>query len=133
MGKLRSIGLVVKTIEDKEGNKTIEKRYYISSLLLDIELFSRAIRTHWSVENKLYWQLDFTFKCDDNTTVNKQALYNLQILKKNALSVLKLVQEDYKRSLQKIRFTAMLNPENEIPKIFYLAKKKGWNFDKIKA
>ena len=131
--KLRSIGLVVKTIEDKEGNKTIEKRYYISSLLLDIELFSRAIRTHWSVENKLHWQLDFTFKCDDNTTVEKKALYNLQILKKNALSVLKLVQEDYKRSLQKIRFIAMLNPEDEIPKIFYLAKRKGWNFDKMKA
>lgn len=31
--KLRSIGLVVKAIEDKDGNKTIEKRYYISSLL----------------------------------------------------------------------------------------------------
>ena len=85
--KLRSIGLVVKTMEDKNGVKTTEKRYYISSLLLDIELFSRAIRSHWSVENKLHWQMDFTFKCDSNTTVEKKSLYNLQILKKNALSV----------------------------------------------
>lgn len=131
--KLKSIGLVIKTIEDKNGKKTIEKRYYISSLLLNIELFSKAIRSHWSVENKLHWQMDFTFKCDQNTTVNKKALFNLQILKKNALSILKLVQSKYKRSLQKIRFTAMLNPENEIPKIFYIAKKNGWNFDKIKA
>ena len=58
-------------MEDKNGEKTIEKRYYISSLLLDIELFSRAIRSHWSVENKLHWQMDFTFKCDSNTTVEK--------------------------------------------------------------
>lgn len=77
--KLKSIGLVVKTVEDKNGKETVEKRYYISSLLLNIELFSRAIRSHWSVENKLHWQMDFTFKCDNNTTVEKNALYNLQI------------------------------------------------------
>ena len=131
--KLKSIGLVIKTSEDKNKNKTIEKRYYISSLLLNIELFSRAIRSHWSVENKLHWQMDFTFKCDDNQTVNKKALYNLQILKKNALSILKMVKEEYNRSLQKIRFTASLNPAKHIPKIFYLAKEKGWNFNQIKA
>lgn len=131
--KLRSIGVVVKTIEGKDGNKIVEKRYYISSLLLNIELFSRAIRTHWSVENKLHWQMDFTFKCDNNSTVNKKALYNLQILKKNALSILNLVKSEYNRSLKKIRFIANMDPEKEIPKMFYVAKKKGWNFDKIKA
>ena len=131
--KLRSLGLVVKTTEDKEGNKRVEKRYYISSLLLNIELFSKAIRNHWSVENKLHWHLDFTFKCDDNRTVDKRALLNLQIMKKNALNLLKSVQSEYKLSIQKIRFMASLDPETEIPKIFYLAKKKGWNFDTIKA
>ena len=131
--KLRSLVLVVKTTEDKEGKKTVEKRYYISSLLLNIELFSKAIRNHWSVENKLHWHLDFTFKCDDNRTVDKRALLNLQIIKKNALNLLKTVQNDYKLSIQKIRFMASLDPETEIPKIFYLAKKKGWNFDMIKA
>lgn len=33
---LKSIGLVKKTMENKQGEKTIEERYYISSLLLDI-------------------------------------------------------------------------------------------------
>lgn len=131
--RLRSIGVVVKTIENKDGKKTIEKRYYISSLLLNIELFSRAIRSHWSVENKLHWQMDFTFKCDANTTVEKKALYNLQILKKNALSILNLIKEDYKKSMKKIRFIVGMNPEKELPKLFYLARKKGWNFDKINA
>lgn len=46
---LKSIGLVIKTSEDKYGKKTIEKRYYISSLLLDIYNFSKAIRNHWNV------------------------------------------------------------------------------------
>ena len=131
--KLRSIGLVVKTVEDKDGNKTVEKRYYISSLLLNIELFSRAIRSHWSVENKLHWQMDFTFKSDNNTTAEKKAAYNLQIMKKNSLSILNMVKDEYKLSMKKIRFKACLNPEIEVPKMFYIAKMKGWNLDNIKA
>ena len=35
--------------------------------------------------------------------------------------------------MQKIRFIACMNPEKELPKIFYVAKKNGWNFDMIKA
>ena len=64
---LKSIGLVKKTIEKADGSKVEEKRYYISSLLLNINEFSNAIRKHWNVENKLHWQMDFTFRSDDNT------------------------------------------------------------------
>ncbi len=59
--KLKSFGMVKKTIEKVNKEKVIEKRYYISSLLLDIMNFSYAIRTHWNVENKLHWQMDCTF------------------------------------------------------------------------
>jgi len=121
---LKSIGLVVKTMEDKKGKKTVEKRYYISSLLLDIYNFSKAIRNHWNVENKLHWQLDFTFKADDNTTVNKKALFNLQIIKKFALNILNQVKEEYKCSLKKIRFQISLNAPQELEKIFKIIEKK---------
>ena len=77
--------------------------------------------------------MDFTFKCDTNTTVEKKALYNLQILKKNALSILNLIKEEYKKSMKKIRFIVGMNPEKELPKLFYLARKKRWDFDKINA
>ena len=122
--KLRSIGMVKKTIEKMNGEKIIEKRYYISSLLRDIETFSQAIRSHWKVENKLHWQMDYTFKCDMNLTVNKKALFNLQIIKKFALNILNLVKEDYNRSLKKIRFLVSLGAEEEIHNIFYLLHKK---------
>lgn len=121
---LKSIGVVIKTIEDKSGNKTVEKRYYISSLLLDIYNFSKAIRNHWNVENKLHWQLDFTFKADENTTVNKKALFNLQIIKKFALNILNQVKEEYKCSLKKIRFQISLNAPEELEKIFKIMEKK---------
>ena len=122
---IKSIGLVKKTIDQSDGTRVEEKRYYISSLLLDISVFSNAIRKHWNVENKLHWQMDFTFKCDNNTTSNKKALFNLQIIKKNALNILNIVKEDYgKCSLKRIRFKVGMNPEREIPKIFYLVREK---------
>ena len=93
-------------------------------MLLDIYNFSKAIRNHWNVENKLHWQLDFTFKADDNTTVNKKALFNLQIIKKFALNILNEVKEEYKCSLKKIRFQISLNAAEELEKIFKLIEKK---------
>ena len=114
---IRSFGLVKKTIE-KNGNKTIEIRYYISSLYIDIETFSNAIRQHWSVENKLHWHLDFTFKQDDNSTMDKNALFNLQILKKLSLAFLNDVKRIYNRSLRLIRFRLSLSYETEILRFF---------------
>ena len=125
---LKSIGLVVKTSENKRGEKKKKKRYYISSLLLDIYNFSKAIRNHWNVENKLHWQLDFTFKADENTTMNKRALFNLQIIKKFALNILNLVKEEYKCSLKKIRFQIGLNAPEELEKIFKILAQKEENF-----
>ncbi|MEG2354350.1 MAG: hypothetical protein RSB70_06940 [Clostridium sp.] len=40
-----------------------EIRYYISSLNIDIELFSRSIRQHCKVE-VMHWHLDVTFLKD---------------------------------------------------------------------
>ena len=102
--------------------------FTVPSLLRDIEIFSEAIRSHWEVENKLHWQMDYTFKCDKNKTVNKKALFNLQIIKKFALNILNLVKEDYNRSLKKIRFLVSLGAEEEIHNIFYLLHKKKSKF-----
>ena len=122
---LKSIGLVKKTIEKSDGTKTEEKRYYISSLLLDIGIFSNAIRKHWNVENKLHWQMDFTFKSDDNTTMNKKALFNLQIIKKFCLTIMNEVKKEKNKSLKRIRKDIARNVEKETIEIFKLLR----NFD----
>ena len=123
--KLKSYGLVKKTIEKGNGEKTIEKRYYISSLLLDMMNFSYAIRRHWNVESKLHWQMDFTFKSDDNTTKNKKALYNLQIIKKFCLKILNEVKRVENRSLKRIRKSMSRSIEKECIEIFKIMR----NFD----
>ena len=40
----------------------------------------------------MHWQLDVTFKEDANTTLDKQAAENLNIIRKWCLSILKMVE-----------------------------------------
>ena len=77
---LKSIGMEKKTIHKGESEKT-EYRYYISSLAEGIELFSRAVCGHWAVEI-MHWQLDVTFKEEANTTLDKTAAQNQNIIRK---------------------------------------------------
>ena len=119
---LKSIGLVKKTIEKADGNKEEEKRYYISSLLLNINEFSNAIRKHWNVENKLHWQMDFTFRSDSNTTMNKKALFNLQIIKKFCLTILNEVKKQKNKSLKRIRKDIARNVEKETIEVFKILR-----------
>ena len=109
---VKSIGVVKKTIE-KNGEITIEYRYYIASIFLNITEFANAIRNHWSVENKLHWHLDFTFREDKNTTKNKNALINLQIVNKFTLAILNKVKSFYEnKSLKRIRKIISFDFEN---------------------
>ena len=119
---LKSIGLVKKTIEKADGDKVEEKRYYISSLLLNINEFSNAIRKHWNVENKLHWQMDFTFRSDYNTTMNKKALFNLQIIKKFCLTILNEVKKQKNKSLKRIRKDIARNVEKETIEVFKILR-----------
>lgn len=115
---LRSIGLVKKTFDNPAKKKEPEYRYYISSLDLNLSLFSNAIRLHWSVENKLHLYLDLTFKQDDNTTINKEALFGLQIIKKMALALLKPIKEKKKKSMNKLRLGISYDVEGNLTEIF---------------
>ena len=114
---LKSIAMTRNTII-KNGRETTETRYFISSLPQDANEISRAIRGHWMVES-YHWHLDVTFRDDDNRTLEKQAAYNLNIMKKLALNVLKVIDIGKKSlSLAKKRFTICTNPQKHLQYIF---------------
>ena len=93
-------------------------RYYISSLNINIELFSRAIRNHWLVENKMHWHLDFTFLQDKNTTTNKKALMNIELVNKFCLGILNKIKPFYNNiSLKRIRKIISYNFEKSLVNI----------------
>ena len=114
---LATFGMVKKKLEKPDGKTTEERRYYISSLPVDVELFSKAARGHWGVENQLHWHLDFTFKDDYNTTAEKTCAKNMQMLKKIALAILRIVQTLYSQSLKRIRKTIARDCEKELENI----------------
>lgn len=86
--KLRAIGMTVnRTIRD--GKETIEGRYYILSRKLTAKQFGDAVRTHWSIENSLHWQLDVTFGEDQCRVRQGNADTNLSLIRRQALALLK--------------------------------------------
>lgn len=98
--RLNSIGLVKKTITDiNTGEIVIEKRYYIMSIF-DAELFARTVRKEWMIENNLHWHLDYTLKEDSSTIINKKVAFNLNIIRKAVLTMLKNVEFKKKFSLK---------------------------------
>lgn len=85
---LKSVGVV--TSLRKEGEKeSIEVRYYLSSLPVDVNLFARAVRGHWSVENACHWTLDVTFREDDSRIRERVLGTNINWLYRFTLSILK--------------------------------------------
>jgi len=68
-----------------------------------------------------HWHLDVTFREDDNRTLEKQAAFNLNILRKLALNTLKVFQIAKKNiSLRLKRFAICTNPEKHIRAILEL-------------
>jgi len=115
---LKSIAMTRNTIE-KDGKTTVEQRYFISSLPVDVDEIARAIRGHWMVES-YHWHLDVTFKEDANQTIDKQAAYNLNIVTKMALNVLKIYDIGRKMSMKLKRFSICSKPEKFLAEIFEL-------------
>ena len=85
---LRTIGMV-ESIRRIKGKNSIERRYYLSSLPLDVKKFAKAVRGHWGVENPLHWTLDVTFNEDQSRARTKNAAQNLAMLRRIALNLIK--------------------------------------------
>jgi len=85
---LCSVGVVESTRQIDE-TITTERRYFLSSLPLNVTRFSNAVRSHWGVENQLHWILDVQFNEDQSRARTGHAAENLATLRRLALNLLK--------------------------------------------
>jgi predicted transposase YbfD/YdcC len=85
---LKSIGLTTSCCL-RDGKETIEVRYSISSLEVDVKRFARAVRGHWGIENGCHWSLDMTFREDESRLRQRHLRENFAWLNRFALSLLK--------------------------------------------
>jgi predicted transposase YbfD/YdcC len=85
---LKSIGIVTSRCI-RDGKETIEVRYYISSLAVEVKRFARAVRGHWGIENTCHWVLDMTYREDESRIREKVLRENFAWLNRFTLSLLK--------------------------------------------
>jgi predicted transposase YbfD/YdcC len=86
--KLAAIGMVFACVL-RDGVEHMECRHYILSKYLSAKRFAQAVRDHWSIENRLHWQLDVTFQEDQCRIRKGNADANFSTLRRTALSLLK--------------------------------------------
>ena len=98
-------------ITNRDGKRTEEVHYYISSLEGSDKSASellRAIRAHWGIES-CHWLLDVTFMEDTCRTRDLIAAENLSVARKIALALAKRIPDDIveKYSHNKAKWTSL--------------------------
>ena len=107
---LETLAEITSTVEFADGQKTVSKRYYISSEdFPKAAYFNMLARGHWSVENGLHWHLDVTFKEDACRSRKGFAAQNLSCIRKLALQIVKGYRD--KRSIRKRLFRAAISQD----------------------
>ncbi len=85
---LRSI-VMVEHQREMGYHKSVERRYYLTSLKAQARGVAKAIRTHWEIESKVHWCLDVTFREDQSTVRVREAARNFALLRRLALNMLR--------------------------------------------
>jgi len=87
---LASIVLVVRQSVDRAtGHASDEVRYFLSSLPATAKRLAAVVRDHWQIENGLHWILDMAFGEDRMRQRDRQAIENLALCNRLALSLLR--------------------------------------------
>jgi predicted transposase YbfD/YdcC len=80
---------MVETTTEKNGITTVEKRYYLCSMGLDVKTFAKAVRGHWGVENTCHWVMDVIFKEDESRARTGHAAQNLGTTRGLAMNLIR--------------------------------------------
>ena len=104
---LQSLGMC-EARREVNGKVSVEQRYYLSSLSVDVKRLSEAIRGHWSIENSFHWILDVVFREDDCRVRVGEAAENLAIVRRLALNLLQQ-EKTLKRGVKTKRLKAALD------------------------
>src|SRR3546814_20242791 len=94
---------------EREGRKSSERRYYLSSVKLDAQAFAAAVRAHWGIENRLHWVLDVVFHDDLTRLRTGSGPQNMAVVKHIAMNLVRNPND--KHSLKVRRKRANHDPD----------------------
>jgi predicted transposase YbfD/YdcC len=84
---------MVEATVERAGTTSMERRYFLSSLPLDADLFARAVRAHWQIENRLHWMLDVVFHDDLMRLRTDHGPKNMATVKHMAMNLLRSARD----------------------------------------
>src|SRR3546814_19569580 len=95
---------------EREGRKSSERRYYLSSVKLDAQAFAAAVRAHWGIENRLHWVLDVVFHDALTRLRTGSGPQNMAVVKHIAMNL--VPNQNDKNSLNVRRKSAHPDPDS---------------------
>ena len=97
---LAAIAMVENRVE-QAGRLRVERRYYLSSALLDAKTFAAAVRVHWGIENRLHWVLDVVFHDDLARLRTGHGPQNMAIVKHMAMNMIRHPKDKHSLKVRK--------------------------------
>jgi predicted transposase YbfD/YdcC len=92
---LKTIAMIEET-QEMRGKKSVERRFFISSLPPKAIQIASSVRAHWCVENQLHWTLDVVFN-EDQTCVRKDnAGENMAVVRHITINMLNSAKSLFK-------------------------------------
>lgn len=89
---LATLVMVIRHCVVRGQEATTHIRYFISSLPSHARQLGDAVRSHWGIENGLHWVLDVAFNEDRMRQRHRNAVENLAMLNRLAVSLLRADQ-----------------------------------------
>jgi len=105
--KFSTVG-VVEATREINGKKSVERRYYISSLSMEAKVFANAVRSHWGIENKVHWLLDAVFGEDKSKIRKENSPENMAIARQIGINLLRKAPIE-KMSVKARSLTALMD------------------------
>jgi predicted transposase YbfD/YdcC len=94
----------IQRIIKRQGKKTEEIAYFISSKNANAFMYKEGIRLHWEIENSLHYVKDVTLKEDASKIVTGNAPQNLSTLKNISINIMR--NNKYSNMAQGMRLVA---------------------------
>lgn len=73
-----------------KGETTEERRFYISNLELKPKRAGEIIRSHWTIENRLHWNMDVNFGEDASLASTGNTAENLAVFRRLASTLIRI-------------------------------------------
>ena len=89
MGLCSIIMVIRQTLDHSTHKETGDVRYFLSSMKPTAKRLAGIVRSHWGIENSLHWVLDIAFNEDRLRTKDRNAIDNIALVNRLAVSLLR--------------------------------------------